>query len=182
MVRGATLVLEGLPRTDISIEDGRFKAIGPDLPGAQAEIDASGCTCFPAIIDVHLHFNEPGRTEWEGGETGSRALAAGGGTLFFDMPLNSTPCTTSAREFDRKCAALIGCIDHGLWPVGRPGSGKHSRDGGTRARGRGRVQSIHVRFRTAGVSARGRPDSAGRACARRPVSVYLSRFMPKARS
>ena len=52
---------------------------------------------FPGLIDVHVHFNEPGRTEWEGAQTGSRALAAGGGTLFFDMPLNSTPCTVTAR-------------------------------------------------------------------------------------
>ena len=61
---------------------------------------------LPGLIDVHLHFNEPGRTEWEGGATGSRALAAGGGTLFFDMPLNSTPCTLTAAQVDRKRAAL----------------------------------------------------------------------------
>ena len=51
---------------------------------------------------MHVHFNEPGRTDWEGAATGSRALAAGGGTLFFDMPLNSTPCLIDAREFDSK--------------------------------------------------------------------------------
>ena len=61
---------------------------------------------MPGLIDVHVHFNEPGRTEWEGAATGSRALAAGGGTLFFDMPLNSTPCCVDAREFERKRAAL----------------------------------------------------------------------------
>jgi allantoinase len=123
-IRGATLVLEGLPKTDISIEDGRIQAIGPDLPGAREEIDARGLHVFPGIIDVHLHFNEPGRTEWEGGETGSRAFAAGGGTLYFDMPLNSTPCTTSAREFDRKCAALsaVSITDFGLWGGLVPGN------------------------------------------------------------
>ena len=52
------------------------------------------------MVDVHLHFNEPGRTEWEGGATGSRALAAGGGTTFFDMPLNSTPCTVNALKWN----------------------------------------------------------------------------------
>jgi allantoinase len=69
------------------------------------------------LIDVHLHFNEPGRTDWEGAETGSRALAAGGGTTFFDMPLNSTPCTVTAREFDRKRHALerVSIADFGLW-------------------------------------------------------------------
>ena len=82
---------------DIAIEDGKIVAIGPELPGAAEEIDARGLHVFPGLIDVHLHFNEPGRTEWEGAATGSRALAAGGGTLFFDMPLNSTPCTVERR-------------------------------------------------------------------------------------
>jgi allantoinase len=124
VVRGATLVTEGMPQADISIEDGRILAIGRDLPGAKDEIDARGMHVFPGIIDVHLHFNEPGRTEWEGAETGSRALAAGGGTLYFDMPLNSSPCTTNAREFDRKSAALSAAsiTDFGLWGGLVPGN------------------------------------------------------------
>jgi allantoinase len=79
---------------------------------------------FPALIDVHLHFNEPGRTEWEGAASGSRALAAGGGAVFFDMPLNSTPCTVNAREFDRKRAALeaSSITDFGLWAGLIPGN------------------------------------------------------------
>jgi allantoinase len=79
---------------------------------------------FPAVIDVHLHFNEPGRTEWEGAATGSRALAAGGGAVFFDMPLNSTPCTVNAGEFDRKRAALeaSSITDFGLWGGLVPGN------------------------------------------------------------
>ena len=79
---------------------------------------------FPGLIDVHLHFNEPGRTEWEGAETGSHALAAGGGTLFFDMPLNSTPCTVDAERVDAKRAALeaTSIADFGLWGGLVPGS------------------------------------------------------------
>jgi allantoinase len=75
---------------------------------------------------VHLHFNEPGRTEWEGAATGSRALAAGGGTLFFDMPLNSTPCTVTAAAVDRKRAALeaSSIADFGIWGGLVPGSVK----------------------------------------------------------
>src|SRR5579862_5105693 len=124
VVRGGTLVVEGLPQSDIAIEDGRIAAIAPDLPGAAEEIDARGLHVFPGLIDVHLHFNEPGRTEWEGAATGSRALAAGGGTLYFDMPLNSTPCTINAREFDRKCAALeaSSITDFGLWGGLVPGN------------------------------------------------------------
>jgi allantoinase len=107
----------GVAKLDLAIEDGRIQSIGSDLPGAPEEIDARGLHVFPAVIDSHLHFNEPGRTEWEGAATGSRALAAGGGAEFFDMPLNSTPCTVNAREFHRKRAALeaSSIADFGLW-------------------------------------------------------------------
>jgi allantoinase len=109
---------------DIAVEDGRITAIGPELAGAAQEIDARGLHIFPGLIDVHLHFNEPGRTEWEGAATGSRALAAGGGTLFFDMPLNSSPCTVNAEAFDRKRAALeaSSITDFGLWGGLIPGN------------------------------------------------------------
>jgi allantoinase len=116
VVRGDTL--------DIAIEDGKIVAIGPELSGAAEEIDARGLHIFPGLIDVHLHFNEPGRTNWEGAATGSRALAAGGGTLFFDMPLNSTPCTVDAAAFDRKRAALAksSITDFALWGGLIPGN------------------------------------------------------------
>jgi allantoinase len=99
-------------------------AVGPELPGAAEEIDARGLHVFPGLIDVHLHFNQPGRTDWEGAATGSRALAAGGGTLFFDMPLNSTPCTVNAGAFDLKRAALdqSSIADFGLWGGLIPGN------------------------------------------------------------
>ena len=125
VVRGGTVVVpDGERRADIAIEDGRIVEIGEALPGARDEIDAHGLTVLPGLIDVHLHFNEPGRTEWEGAATGSRALAAGGGTLFFDMPLNSTPCTVNAGEFDRKRAALeaASVTDFALWGGLVPGS------------------------------------------------------------
>ena len=54
------------------------------------------------LIDSHVHFNEPGRTEWEGVETGSKSLAAGGVTTYFDMPLNSTPPTINKENLDIK--------------------------------------------------------------------------------
>jgi allantoinase len=109
---------------DIAIEDGKIVAIGPGLPGAAEEINARGLHVLPGLIDVHLHFNEPGRTEWEGAATGSRALAAGGGTLFFDMPLNSTPCTVDAEAFDQKRAALeeSSITDFALWGGLIPGN------------------------------------------------------------
>ena len=125
VVRGGTLVTTaGSVQADLAIADGRIDAIGPGLAGAREEIDARGLVVLPGMIDVHLHFNEPGRTEWEGAATGSRALAAGGGTVFFDMPLNSTPCTVNAREFDRKRAALeqSAITDFGLWGGLVPGA------------------------------------------------------------
>jgi allantoinase len=125
VIRGGDVVLPGrAARADISIEDQRIAAIGPDAAAGREEIDARGLVVLPGVIDVHLHFNEPGRTEWEGAATGSRALAAGGGTLFFDMPLNSTPCCINAREIDRKRAALeaASITDFGLWGGLVPGS------------------------------------------------------------
>jgi allantoinase len=125
VIRGGTVVTEaGLLSVDVAIEDGRIQAVGPELPGARQEVDARGLTILPGLIDVHVHFNEPGRTDWEGAATGSRGLAAGGGTAFFDMPLNSTPCTVNAKEFDRKHEALskASITDFGLWGGLIPGN------------------------------------------------------------
>ena len=123
--RGGTLITpDGAMRADLAIDNGRITAIVPESTGGAEDIDATGLLVLPGLIDVHLHFNEPGRAEWEGAATGSRALAAGGGTLFFDMPLNSTPCTVNAREFDRKRAALeaSSVTDFALWGGLVPGS------------------------------------------------------------
>ena len=125
IVRGGTLVRpDGRVKADIRISDGRIAEIGAELSGAGYEINATGLHVFPGLIDAHVHFNEPGRVEWEGGESGSRALAAGGGTLFFDMPLNSTPCTITAEQVDVKRAALehSSITDFGLWGGLVPGS------------------------------------------------------------
>jgi allantoinase len=107
----------GVRRADVRIADGKIEAVGPQLAGAKSEIDVRGLHVFPAVIDVHVHFNQPGRTAWEGAASGSRALAAGGGALFFDMPLNSTPCTVSPRAFVRKRTALeaVSITDFALW-------------------------------------------------------------------
>jgi allantoinase len=119
VVTGASVI-----SADVAIEDERISEIGQALGAGTEEIDARGLTIFPGVIDVHVHFNEPGRTNWEGSATGSRALAAGGGTLFFDMPLNSTPCTVSCTAFDRKRAALerSSIIDFALWGGLVPGN------------------------------------------------------------
>lgn len=125
IVRGGSVVTAAaVEPLDIAVEGGIIREVGRQLPGGREELDARGLTVFPGLIDVHLHFNEPGREEWEGAATGSRALAAGGGTLFFDMPLNSTPCTVDAAAFDAKRAALqqASVTDFGLWGGIVPGN------------------------------------------------------------
>jgi len=125
VIRGGSVVTpQGIADADIAIEGDFIVAIASEVPGGKREIDATGLTILPGLIDIHLHFNEPGRVVWEGAETGSRALAAGGGTLYFDMPLNSTPCTTNARHFDEKHAALelASVTDFALWGGIVPGN------------------------------------------------------------
>ncbi len=110
---------------DIGINDGKFVALGKDLAGsAKLEIDARTLTIFPGVIDAHVHFNEPGRTEWEGFVTGSRAAAADGTTTVFEMPLNAHPPTTNRESFELKRAAAEARshVDFGLWGGLVPGN------------------------------------------------------------
>ncbi|MDQ2888747.1 MAG: allantoinase [Chloroflexota bacterium] len=126
VVRNGTLVTtESVARSDLAIADGRVAALGLDLAGTgREEIDAEGMHIFPGVIDAHVHFNEPGRAHWEGFATGTRALAAGGTTTFFDMPLNSSPPTLDAASFDLKCRAAQATVlvDFALWGGIVPGN------------------------------------------------------------
>jgi allantoinase len=119
VIRNGTLVTsDGPSQTDVAIADERIVAIGPAVAGpSTAEIDATDLHIFPGVIDAHVHFNEPGRAEWEGFDTGTRALAAGGATAFFDMPLNAHPPTLDAASFDLKLAAAraTSLVDFALW-------------------------------------------------------------------
>jgi len=80
----------------------------------------------PGLVDCHVHINEPGRTEWEGFETATRAAAAGGVTSLVDMPLNSIPVTTTAAALTTKIAAARGkCfVDVGFWGGVVPGNAR----------------------------------------------------------
>ncbi len=124
IVKGGTVVTSaGVLEADIEVVDGTIAAVGPELSGADV-IDARGLHVFPGGLDPHVHFNEPGRTHWEGLATGSAALARGGFTAFFDMPLNSTPPTADAAAFDAKLAAAQArsSVDFGLWGALVPGN------------------------------------------------------------
>ena len=126
LIRGGMVVrASGVERLDIALEDGRIASVSPEITApARTTIDASGLHVFPGVLDAHVHFNDPGRDAWEGVPTGSAALAAGGGTCFIDMPLNSSPPTLDADSFDRKLAACRGraFADFALWGGLTPGN------------------------------------------------------------
>jgi len=126
VIRGGTVVTpDEVIAADIGIAEGRIAALQSGLSGSAREtINATGLHIFPGLIDSHVHFNEPGRAHWEGFETGSRALAAGGGTLFFDMPLNAHPPTLDATSFDQKLAAAeaTSLVDFAFWGGLVPGN------------------------------------------------------------
>jgi allantoinase len=118
------LLVRGCDR-DIGIVDGKFAEIRSNLLGSsREEIDATNLSVYPGVIDSHVHFNEPGRTDWEGFKTGSAAAAAGGTTVIFDMPLNSHPPTIDGPSLDAKRTAAEGnCfVDFGLWGGLVPGN------------------------------------------------------------
>ena len=119
IIRGGTVVTpEGVTAVDVGIKEGKIAALSARLEGAaREEVRAAGMHIFPGLIDSHVHFNDPGRDDWEGIESGSRALTAGGGTMFFDMPLNSSPPTLDAASFDSKLAVARekSLTDFALW-------------------------------------------------------------------
>ena len=126
LIRGGTLVTdEGERAADVGINRERVETISPALSNlGKQTLDATGLHIFPGLIDSHVHFNEPGRADWEGIATGSRALAAGGGTLFFDMPLNAHPPVLDASSFEQKLAAAkaASLVDFGFWGGLVPGN------------------------------------------------------------
>jgi allantoinase len=91
---------------------------------AAREVDLGDLALLPGLVDTHVHVNEPGRTEWEGFATATRAAAAGGVTTICDMPLNSVPPTTSVAALEEKRAAAAGkCwVDVAFWGGAVPGN------------------------------------------------------------
>jgi allantoinase len=116
VIRSTRVVLpSGMKPAAVHVSAGRIEAIGPHEPptsrlrqgfgeASQPEEihDVGDLVVMPGIVDTHVHVNEPGRTEWEGFETATRAAAAGGVTTIVDMPLNSIPATTKLWALDAK--------------------------------------------------------------------------------
>ena len=119
---GLVFTEEGFREVTIKIIDEKIVSLveseaGPLLETSENIIDASGCLVVPGFIDAHVHFNDPGRTDWEGIETGSRAAAMGGTTTIFDMPLNCSPSTINLQSLINKREYLtsLSYIDYALW-------------------------------------------------------------------
>jgi len=115
----------GWMEADIGIEDGLVAAIGSVASsGAKESFNARGAFCLPGAVDLHVHFNEPGRTRWEGFASGTAAAAAGGACFVADMPLNSAPPATAAAALKRKrrIVETKARIDFGLWGGLVPGN------------------------------------------------------------
>ena len=97
---------EGIRAASVHVKSGVISAVGDWH--SEGAIDCGNNVIMPGVIDTHVHVNEPGRTDWEGFESATRAAAAGGITTILDMPLNSIPATTTVAGLEAKRSAARG--------------------------------------------------------------------------
>ena len=113
------LLPHGIKPATIVVQGGKITVILPVVQPVSGltMINVGDAVIMPGIVDSHAHINEPGRTEWEGFETATRAAAAGGITTVIDMPLNSIPATTTLAALEEKATSAKGkcAIDYGFW-------------------------------------------------------------------
>jgi allantoinase len=126
--RAQRAVVAGAERSCLVTVDGQ-KIVAVDPVDADTDADevvelASDEVLLPGLVDTHVHINEPGRTDWEGFDSATRAAAAGGVTTLIDMPLNSIPPTTSADALVVKRRSADGAVhvDVGFWGGAVPGN------------------------------------------------------------
>jgi allantoinase len=125
VVRSQRVVTGGSVRpASIHVSDGKITRVGEWSDAPSDVVDYGDLAIMPGIVDTHVHLNEPGRTEWEGFETATRAAALGGVTTLVDMPLNSIPPTTTREGFAAKRDAARGkvAVDVGFWGGVVPGN------------------------------------------------------------
>jgi allantoinase len=120
------LLPDGIREATLFAGDGLITGIENGMAIAENVewVEAGDLIVMPGVIDPHVHINEPGRTDWEGFDTATRAAIAGGITLLVDMPLNASPVTTTAAAFDSKMTATTGQLhcDCGFWGGVIPGN------------------------------------------------------------
>src|ERR1700759_4365526 len=127
LIRSRRLVVPGgVSQGAVFVRDGRIELVGGyDLRrDADRTVDLGDLPLLPGLVDSHVHVNEPGRTEWEGFATATRAALAGGVTTICDMPLNSLPVTTTVDALRAKVAAATGqcAVDVAFWGGAVPGN------------------------------------------------------------
>jgi len=127
VIRSSRVVAgDALAPASIHVRRGLIARVAPfdDIGEAARLVDCGEDVVMAGLVDSHVHVNEPGRAEWEGFESATRAAAAGGITTIVDMPLNSIPPTTSVAALETKLQALEGkChVDVGLWGGAVPGN------------------------------------------------------------
>lgn len=118
---------EGVRAVEVGVAGGKIVAIedlGAGLTGTQVVDVPEGQVLLPGLVDTHVHVNEPGRTEWEGFASATKAAAAGGVTTIIDMPLNSIPPTVSvdALNIKREVASSKAFVNVGFWGGAIPGN------------------------------------------------------------
>ena len=109
----------------IIIANGVITGIEDNLPEGDLQvIDLGDAAVMPGVVDPHVHINEPGRTEWEGFDTATKAAIAGGVTSLIEMPLNASPVTTTVKAFEKKLNAAKGKLhaNCGFWGGIIPGN------------------------------------------------------------
>ncbi|CAN5663909.1 allantoinase AllB [soil metagenome] len=127
IVRGLRVVTRGgMGPAAVHVVDGRITAVTAydQIPPGAPLVEVGDAVLLPGLVDTHVHINEPGRTEWEGFETATRAAAAGGVTTLVDMPLNSIPATTNVANFSQKlqAAGRKSHVDVAFWGGVVPGN------------------------------------------------------------
>jgi allantoinase len=103
IISDRTITPAGIKKAAVLIKNGIITDVLSELPtGDFPVIDVGNSVLMPGVTDPHVHINEPGRTDWEGFDTATKAAIAGGITTLVDMPLNSTPVTTTSKAFEEK--------------------------------------------------------------------------------